>query len=109
VLPSRSEGIPNIALEAMALGKPVVATRVGGIPDIITDGEEGLLVSPEDPPSLARALRRVLDDEALAGRLGGRGRDRVRKSFTPAARAAAVLSLYRELLGDGRLGSGMAS
>jgi glycosyltransferase involved in cell wall biosynthesis len=68
-LPSRNEGCPNVILEALASGKPVVASRVGGIPELLTDGENGYLVPAEDPASLARALAQALardwDPEAL--------------------------------------------
>ena len=74
VLPSRRENYPLVLLEAMAAGVPVVATRVGGIPEMIDDGRSGLLVPPDDPGALAVALARVSTDEGLRGRLieGGR-------------------------------------
>src|SRR5439155_7664241 len=75
VLPSLSEGIPNTALESMAAGVPVVATRVGGIPEAVEDGATGLLVAPRDPAALARAIGlshhvvepEMLDDPLSAG------------------------------------------
>ena len=70
VLPSRSEGLPRVVLEAFARGRGVVATRVGGIPDVVEDGTNGLLVQPDDADGLADALRRVLTDRELAERLG---------------------------------------
>jgi glycosyltransferase involved in cell wall biosynthesis len=70
VLPSRSEGMGRVVIEAGLRGRGVVASRVGGIPDVVTDGETGLLVSPEDAGALANALVRVLSDRALAERLG---------------------------------------
>lgn len=66
VVPSRWEGLPLVCLEAMASGRPVVASRVDGIPDAVVDGETGLLVPPDDADALARALARVLDDLAWA-------------------------------------------
>lgn len=60
-LPSRNEGCPNVILESLASGKPIVATRVGGIPELVTDGENGYLVPTEDPPALAKALAKALD------------------------------------------------
>src|SRR6185437_8672908 len=60
-LPSRNEGCPNVILEALASGKPVVATRVGGIPELLTDGDNGYLVPAEDPAALAGALAKALE------------------------------------------------
>jgi glycosyltransferase involved in cell wall biosynthesis len=74
VLPSRSEGLGRIVVEAFCRGRGVVASRVGGIPDIVGDGETGVLVEPGDPAALADALVRVLSDPALAARLGAAAR-----------------------------------
>ena len=70
VLPSRSEGMGRVLVEAFCRGRGVVGSRVGGIPDVVTDGENGLLVEPGDPAALADALVRVLADPELAGRFG---------------------------------------
>ena len=81
VVPSRSEGLPRVALEAFARGRVVVASRVGGIPDVVEDGVNGLVVEPGDERALAAALRRLLSDRALAERLGAgaaQGADRWR-------------------------------
>lgn len=77
VLSSRSEGLPVVLLEAMATGLPVVATRVGGVPECVGDGETGLLVPPGDPEALAGALRRLLVDPERRARLGRAARERV--------------------------------
>ena len=69
VLPSRSEGLPRIVIEAFCRGRPVVGTCAGGTPDIVEDGVSGLLVPAEDPRALADALGRALDDRALLERL----------------------------------------
>ena len=98
VLPSRSEGMPNVALEAMALGKPVVATAVGGLRELIEPGVSGLLVPQEEPTALAEAMARVLETPEITAGLAERGRQRVREHFSPAARARAVIAVYRELL-----------
>jgi glycosyltransferase involved in cell wall biosynthesis len=71
VLPSAWENLPHAAVEALAVGTPVVATAVGGVPEVVTDGVNGLLVPPLDAAALAGALRRVLDDDALHDRLAG--------------------------------------
>jgi glycosyltransferase involved in cell wall biosynthesis len=75
VLPSRSEGLGRVVLEASARSRPVVASRVGGIPELVEDGETGLLVQPEDPAALAAAVLRILDDPAAAAEMGRRGRE----------------------------------
>jgi glycosyltransferase involved in cell wall biosynthesis len=69
LLPSFSEGLPRVAMEAFARGRPVIGARAGGIPDIVEDGVNGLLVDPHDPDSIAGALVRVLSDRSLAERL----------------------------------------
>ena len=96
-LPSHAEGLPLVLLEAMAAGKPVVATAVGGTPELVVDGETGLLVPPGDPAALATALRSLLDDPARAEALGEAGRRRVRERFSAAAMCRAVLEVYDEI------------
>lgn len=76
VLSSHTEGLSHVLLEAIAVGTPAVATRVGGNPEILTDGLNGLLVPSDDPPALAAAVRRLLDDPALAAALAEAGRQR---------------------------------
>jgi glycosyltransferase involved in cell wall biosynthesis len=98
VLPSLSEGISNTLLESMAAGAPVVATRVGGTPEVIRGGEHGLLVSPGDPQVVADAILAVLDDPALAARLSANGRRRVKDEFSFEAVVRRTEELYRELL-----------
>jgi glycosyltransferase involved in cell wall biosynthesis len=75
VIPSRTdEGMPVVCAEAMAAGKAIIGTRVGGVPEIVSDGETGLLVGPEDVEALASAIRRLAGDESLSRRLGEAGR-----------------------------------
>lgn len=102
VLPSRSEGIPNALLEAMACGLPVVASAVGGIPDVVQDGESGLLVPPDDVPALAGAIGRLLADSDLRRRMGEKGRQRVVSDYSLKATTTRHLELYREVIGDFR-------
>ena len=97
VLPSRSEGIPNVALEAMALERPVVATAVGGTPEVIEHGKSGLLVPPEQAAALASAVIEVLGDAALSAKLAQAGLARVRAHFSPRRRADLVFDLYDQV------------
>jgi glycosyltransferase involved in cell wall biosynthesis len=85
------------AREAMAHGRAVVATRVGGLADAIRDGETGLLVPPGDPVALRAAIERLLADEALRDRLGGAGREEARVSFSPEAEARALVELWESI------------
>jgi glycosyltransferase involved in cell wall biosynthesis len=97
-LPSLWEGLPIALLEAMASGLPVVATPVGGIPEVIRNGKNGLLVPPEDPVALAAALRRIRHDAVLAEVLGREGRETVRERYTHRRLAEHVMEVYRESL-----------
>jgi glycosyltransferase involved in cell wall biosynthesis len=98
VLSSVSEGMPISVLEAMAAGLPVVATQVGGVPELVADGETGFLVPPGEPQALADALRRLLADQDLRQRLGDAGLERVRRSFDLGEFRRAHVALYsREL------------
>ena len=82
VLPSLREGMPNTALEAMAVGLPVVASAVGGVPEVVVGGETGLLVPAGDAGSLRDAIARLVTERDLAGRMGRAGRERVREQFS---------------------------
>lgn len=97
VLPSHVEGSPMSLLEAMACGCAVVATRVGGIPDTVRDGANGLLVAPGDVAGLAAALARLLDDRALATRLGTAARATIARRHAPAAAIDRVGRIYSGL------------
>jgi glycosyltransferase involved in cell wall biosynthesis len=93
-LPSLDEGLPLVLLEAMAQGKPVVASAVGGTPELVVDGETGVLVPPGDVDALVDALASVLGDPERARRLGEAGRARVREKFSADAAAEKILDLY---------------
>jgi glycosyltransferase involved in cell wall biosynthesis len=98
VLPSLSEGLPNVALEAMAHGCPVVGTRVGGVPEAVEDGVSGLLVAPADGHALAQATVTLLRNPARRASMGAAARERVERSFSVRARAARILSVYSDVL-----------
>jgi len=101
---SRSEGLPNVVLEAMASGCAVVATPVGGVPEVLRDGVDGLLYPPGDVPMLAAQLRRLLLDPALRAGLGQAGRSRVVDRFGWDAMQTAMESVYDAVLeGEGGL------
>jgi len=95
--PSVYEPFGIINLEAMACETPVVATRVGGIKEVVVDGETGLLVPPNDPAKLGQALTQVIEDPKAAVRMGKAGREHVLRNFTWDQIAAKTLELYRSL------------
>ncbi len=96
-LPSFTEGLPNVALEASAAGVPVVATAVGGTPEVIADGDTGYLVPSGRPEELAARLHQLLRSEELRTTLGDAGRARMQRLFTFDAQAAAYLDLFARL------------
>jgi glycosyltransferase involved in cell wall biosynthesis len=98
VLPSRTEGSPVALLEYMAAGAPIVATDVGGIPELIEDGVHGLLVPPQDPGQLATAIERLIHDRALAARLGGAARERQSTEFNLSVVVRRLEGIYLDLL-----------
>jgi glycosyltransferase involved in cell wall biosynthesis len=97
VLTSDYEGCPLSVLEAMAAGVPVVATAVGGVPELVVDGETGLLVGPRAPDEVAEAVGQLFDNPAVARTMGAAGRARVREQFTLERMVAALDELYREV------------
>jgi glycosyltransferase involved in cell wall biosynthesis len=105
-LPSHSEGSPNVLLEAMAAGLPIVATSVGGVPEIATNEEDALLVAARDPSAFAGALRNSLTDSALTRKLKNNAIARAR-DFSPESHARSLIEIYQELVSIPRpIGSG---
>jgi len=98
-VPSRREGYGMVAREAMAHGRPVVASAVGGLRDLVVDGETGLLVPPGDVAALRAALERLLGDPKLRRRLGDAARSRARETFSWERAVSLTLSAYREAVG----------
>ena len=110
VVPSLYEGLGRAVTEAMASARPVVATAVNGVPDLVEPGVTGLLASPRDPDSLAVAVLWMLDHPEDARQMAAQGRDRVRSHFGPTVMCQALDELYSELLGlPSAVASGTAS
>jgi len=100
-LPSTvAEGLNITALEAMAVGRAIVATAVGGLPEVVTDGETGLLIPPGDSRALAAAIRRLLDDPALRAALVAGGHARIRAQFDLRVYGSSWDALYKDIVGD---------
>jgi glycosyltransferase involved in cell wall biosynthesis len=98
VLPSYSEGVSLALLEAMAAGLPVIATAVGGLPEVVTDGENGLLIPPRDAEALATALARLLEASDFAKKLGQNARKHVREHFSLDRLGREINEIYEELV-----------
>ncbi|MBN1939560.1 MAG: glycosyltransferase [Candidatus Aminicenantes bacterium] len=97
-LPSRWEGLPMVVLEAMSRGLPVVASSVGGVPEIITQGVSGWLVPPEDSEAMAATLASVLTNPALRRQVGRNARERIRQDFSIERMAQKTVALYAEII-----------
>ena len=98
VLPSYFEGMGRVLLEAMAMEKPVVASRVGGIPDLVKDNVNGLLITPGDVKGLADALKKLLNDKRLANIMGRDGRKRITDKYSADAMVRSISNIYIECL-----------
>ena len=100
VLPSLSEGFPFVLLEALAMGCPVVASQVNGVPELIEDHKTGLLVPPRDPQALATAIREVLSDSTAASKMGAAGRAVVQERFTVDHMVANTTAIFDAAMQD---------
>jgi L-malate glycosyltransferase len=98
VLPSLMEGFGISLLESMAAGRPCIATRVGAIPELVVDGETGIIVDPADPAELGGAITKILSDRELSSRMGGRGREIVNQDFTLEIMVKKTEEVYRKVL-----------
>jgi len=99
VMSSVQEGLGTAVLDALALGKPVVAAKSGGIPEIIKNGESGLLVAPADPKALSEGITRMLTDDELANRMARTGKSVVKQKFTIDTMVNRNIDVYRQILG----------
>ena len=109
VLPSLSEGFPTILVEAMVSGAPIVATAVGGVPEIVKDRKTGLLVAAKDPQALARAINELLTDQELARAITENAKLYVTANLTWERNAREMLSVYRELVNNSLPGRGQVN
>ena len=100
VMSSHHEGVPTVLLEAMGLGKPVVATAVGGIVEVLEGGRFGRTVPPGDPQALSDALLALLQNREIRLKLGREGRERIRQEFSAHLMGERVLDLYKEMMGQ---------
>jgi glycosyltransferase involved in cell wall biosynthesis len=100
VLPSLNEAVGRIILEAAAYGVPAVATRVGGVPEIVKDQETGLLVPPQDTKGLAGALIELLSDQEKRRRLGQAAKENVTAKFSAVEMVRSINNLYQELVNE---------
>jgi glycosyltransferase involved in cell wall biosynthesis len=98
VLPSYYEGLPMVLLEAMACGLPIIATRVGGIPELVEEGENGILIHPGDREALLNAVARLLDDPILRGQMALKNVQKIKEKYDIPMYIEKLKSLYRDIL-----------
>ena len=98
ILPSNIEGIGGVLLDGMRFGLPVIASRVGGLPEIVHDGDNGFLIQPHNPQQINEAILCLHDDDHLRRRMGKSGKEFV-SEFTPDKMAKKYLDLYESVLG----------
>ncbi|MFZ5652159.1 MAG: glycosyltransferase family 4 protein [Bacillota bacterium] len=106
VLTSLSEGLPLALLEAMGSGCPVVATRVGGVPEVVSDGVSGLLLEPGDVPGIARSIEMLICNREKSRQMGTEGKKMLAESFTAGKMASAIERVYTDLVNRGCMPSG---
>jgi len=104
-VPSHSEGSPNVVLEGMAAGLPIVANQVGGVPEILEQDATGLMVMPRNPDAMAKAILRVLTDDELRERIAATARECANTDYTPPAYRRALVGFYQEILESGLPGT----
>jgi glycosyltransferase involved in cell wall biosynthesis len=100
IIPSRWEGLPMVVLEAMSRGMSIIATTVGGIPEVIKNGKEGILISPEDPETLAQAINNLLENEELQEKLSQAAYEKVREKYSIEAYSTNMLDFYGSLVNN---------
>jgi len=103
VITSLQDSCPLVVFEAMDLGKPVIGTNVGGIPEQVLDGETGFIVPPGNPSALAEKLQILIESPVIRRQMGDAGRKRVTSLFTPVKISERLFSLYRDILSNHNL------
>lgn len=98
--PATMEGFANVAMQALAAAKPVVSSAVGGMPEIVLDGETGILVPPQNPAAIVDALDKLLSDSSLRDKLGRNGQQRVKEKFSVENMVANTLAVYEKILAE---------
>lgn len=106
ILPSRTEGMSNALLEAMAMARPVVATAVGGTPEVVADGQSGLLVPADDAAAMARSVERLLDEPAFAAEVGAAARQTVEERYGARSMVRRLEAVYAAVANSGDIASG---
>ena len=101
VLPTREDNCPMVVLEAMAAGVPVMASKVGGVPDLIEPGKTGLFCDPDRPESFREGVETLLSDRDAARQIAAAAKSEARRRFHPEVVARKHLEIYREVLGPG--------
>jgi len=109
VMPSRWEGLPMALLEAMACGKAAVVTSVGGIPSVIDDGSNGVMLPPQQPAAMAQALARLIGDATLRASLGATARECALKRYDVGRALQSYEQMYGEALGSAAPGAAVAA
>lgn len=102
VLPSLSEGAANAAMEASSSGLPLIATNVGGMPEVVSDGQTGILIKPKDVGGLVKAMERLIDNRALARKMGQRGRERMEERYNWEIICDKFEKMYRDIIDSSR-------
>jgi glycosyltransferase involved in cell wall biosynthesis len=102
-LPTREDNCPMVVLESQASGVPVIASNIGGVPDLVEDGVTGLLTNPDLPSTMPIALEKILSNKALAARIAAGGRKQALARFHPNVIATRHVEIYREVLSASRL------
>ncbi len=99
-MPSRKETFGLVLIEAMSFGLPVIATDAGGVPEIVIDGQTGILVPPEDAAALRKAIQRLLKDDELRRGMGTRGRERVVQRYQLDDHMARLVEIFQQAIGE---------